>query len=382
MYLNTAIALIFTFTYLDIPNYIFLLNSSILPKYLYYFLFVTVSPFIIFNFKEFLLYMASPYALWALAYSVLYSLDLLDGNDKVIDYIREIDQYLILSVFFGFAISLVRTDSFEYLFPILATISTACVITDFIKPEIFYPLGTELTVLGRASAMYINPTRAGEAIMLTSSLAIPVIPIHYRMLALFLAGIGVFVTFSRSAIIVWLLFCIFLLIARKTSKFSLIVLVFVITLLPLLIASFTNYVQDRQDLTWGSDNITERLDFFKKPNIEDDSGQERLQVLEAATEIFMNNPVFGAGTGITTFWSHRGGAHNQFLTIGAEHGIIGIALWIWLLVIMWRGKYFQDRIFQPISATMIFLFSFFTHNMINPLYWLITFALVSGRRQT
>ena len=206
MYLNTAIALIFTFTYLDIPNYLFLLNSSILPKYLYYFLFVTVLPFIILNFKEFLLYMASPYAMWALAYSVLYSLDLLDGNDKVIDYIREIDQYLILSIFFGFAISLVRTDSFEYLFPILATISTACVITDFIKPEIFYPLGTELTVLGRASAMYINPTRAGEAIMLTSSLAIPVTPIQYRMLALLLAGIGVFVTFSRSAIIIWLLF--------------------------------------------------------------------------------------------------------------------------------------------------------------------------------
>lgn len=380
MYLNIGIALILTIIYLDLPHYLYIFSSSIFPKYLYYLLFLIVSPFILLNLRKFVLYMISPYSLWAFAQSILYFGGLLNANDEVVDYIREVDQYLILSVVFGFTISLVRTEYFEYIFPILAIISAACVTMDFIKSGVFYPLGTELSVIGRASAMYINPTKAGEAIMLTSLLAIPVIRIQYRMFLLLLAGISVFVTFSRAAIIIWLLFSIFLLIARKISKYSAIVCVFIIILLPLLITGFKGYVEDRQDLASGSNNITERLDFFKKPSIEDDSGQERRQVLEAAVEIFSNNPVFGAGAGSTTFWPYRGGAHNQFATVAAEHGIVGIGLWIWLLIILLRGKYFQDRVFQWVASIMILLFSFFTHNMMNPLYWLMTFAIVSGRR--
>jgi O-antigen ligase len=381
MYLNTAIALVICFVYLDIPGYIFVLDSAILPKYFYYVLFVIVAPFLLLKFREFILYMASPYALWVFAVIIIYSLDILDGNEAVDVLIKDVDISLILSLVFGFTVSIARTESYERLFPLLAAIIPICTLIDFVSPGIFYPIGTELSVLGRASAMYINPTRAGEAILLTCILAIPAMRMEYRMPLLLLAGAGVIVTFSRGPILIWMLFCFFLLISHKIPKSSFIFPIVISAILPLLLVGFKSYLQGRQDLDLGLDNILGRLDFFQTRSLEDDSAQERFEVLEAGWRIFLENPIFGAGTGATTLWSHRSSTHNQFFMVGAEHGIVGIFLWLWLIVIVWRGNYFQDNRFQRAVAAGIFLFSFFNHNMLTTLYWLISSALVSGRRQ-
>ena len=150
------------------------------------------------------------------------------------------------------------------------------VIIDFISQGIFYLSDTDIEVRGRAAAMYLNPTRAGEAIVVSCLLGISVTRLEYRMPLLLLAGMGTIVTFSRGPILIWILFWLFLLITRKLPKYSFVFPIVAFTALPLLISIFKNYIQERQDLGYGSDNILNRLDFFQTQSLSDDSAQEEL----------------------------------------------------------------------------------------------------------
>jgi hypothetical protein len=79
-------------------------------------------------------------------------------------------------------------------------------------------------------------------------------------------------------------------------------------------------------------------------------------------------------------WSHHGGTHNQLLMQAAEYGLFGIGMWVWLLLILWRGRFFSE---PGLQLAMVFLFasmSMFTHLMLDvESFWLATFALVSTR---
>jgi O-antigen ligase len=381
MYATIVITMVISLVYLDIPSCIFAMNSGILPKYFYYGLFVMIVPILLLKLKEFVLYLASPFSLWVFAEIIIHTLDLPDGSEVVADRIKELDQYLMLSLFFGFTFSVIRTESYEAIFRALAIIIPLLVLFDFISPG-YFPTDPETSVLGRASAMYVNPTRAGHAILYIALLAIPVTPVRFRMPLLLLVGAGVIVTFSRGPIMLWMLLGLFLLLTRTIPRSSLAFPLTIIISLPLLLNSFRGYLESRQDLNSSLDNIFGRLDFFRTQSLGEDSAQERLEVLHAGWNIFFDNPIFGAGTGATTFWSHRGGTHNQIAMVAAEHGILGIALWMWLIVILWRGTYFQDSRFQQVAAVGTFLASFFSHNMLIDLYYVLTYALVSGRRVT
>jgi O-antigen ligase len=151
--------------------------------------------------------------------------------------------------------------------------------------------------------------------------------------------------------------------------------------LPLLLGSFESYLEGREDLSAGFDNLLGRLEFFQDQALDDSSALERAQVLEAGLDLFLRNPVFGAGAGVTDLWPLPVSVHNQLVMLGAEYGVFGIALWMWLAVILWKGKYLQDKTFQlPVVIGFAFL-SMFTHNMFDFLYWLLTFALISGKRR-
>ena len=384
MYLTIAIVAITSLVYFDIPTYIHnALIPRIEPKYFYWALASIVAPILLLKFREFILYMTSAFPLWLFAEIIIHSFGLLDGNEATVHLILERDQYLILTLLFGFTASLTRTESYQGIFVILAIAIPVLVIIDFVNPGVFYPIGLPGTVYGRAAAMYLNANRASEAILLTCLLAMPLLRLNYRMPLLLLAGAGIFVTFSRGLTLVWMLFCLFLLATRKLPKYSFVIFIVLVLVMPLLLGIFTSYLLAHEDQ--GLDNLLGRLDFFQSHSVDDDSAQGRIAVLKASWRIFFENPIFGAGTGITSFqtfsWPFKISTHNQIALVAAEQGIFGIALWAWLLVILWRGRYFPDKRFQQAAAVGVFLMAIFNHNMFNTLYWMLTFALVSGRRQ-
>jgi hypothetical protein len=289
-------------------------------------------------------------------------------------------QYVVFAIFLGFVAYTSTRKVYLYTVVFLMILLPCAVLFDFAQPGRLYPIETDGAVLGRAAATFINPTMAGEAILLVFLLGCAVVKLKYRLPLFLLAGAAVFATFSRSSIIAWVLILPILVFKRTLPKSAIITTAVVLGMSVVCVGSFESYLNSRQELEEASSNILARLDFFSSFTFDDDSSEERADVIRAGWELFLQDPIFGAGAGATRFWSQRGSTHNQLLLFAAEYGIFGIGLWAWLLFILCKGKFFEDRGLQFAMAFMFAFMTLFTHQMLDAaFYWLATFALISIR---
>lgn len=382
--------------YTNLPIYGYFLNPAILPKFTYFAIFFLVAPLMLLKSRSFGAYLLSPFVLWAGAFLVLNLIHLgivvasssWDGmyvfdlhSDARQALITTRIQYLVFAVFLGFVAYISADKHYLSIMAVLMVVLPCAVILDFAQPGLLYPLDTEGAVLGRAAAMFINPTSAGEAILLVFVIGCVFIPTKYRVALFILSGAAVITTFSRSSIIAWVLLALILVYKRSLSKSAVITLLSVVGLALILLGAFESYLESREELAAASSNILSRLDFFSTFKFTDDSSEERAGVIQAGWDLFLDNPIIGAGAGATHFWSHRGSTHNQLILLAAEYGLLGIMLWVWLLVILWKGKFFVEK---GLHIALVFLFAFmtlFTHQMFDAAsYWLATFALMSIRK--
>lgn len=371
--------------YLNLPNYGNTMNSALAPKYFYFaFAFLLLPLFV--QSKALTSYMLSPIVLWAFVLLMLNLIHLLGGvsggNFTRAGMISTRIQFIVLTLILGFAFAYARTASYEWVFPLIATVAPTIVIIDFLVPGLLYPAGTPGTVPGRASATYINPTIAGEVILLTYVLAIPALKMIYRTPLLILAGVGVILTFSRAPIIAWVALWVFLQARHLLPKHALVVVFSGLIAVPVIMAGFTEYIEGRHDLAGAVNDLQSRLNFFSEMKLNDHSSESRSAMLQAGWELFLQYPVEGAGAGATFVWSHSLGVHNQLMLFAAEYGFAGLLLWLSLAVLLARGKYFTDRSLQFAVVFLFVFMSMFTHNMMEMLHWTLTFALVCGKRKT
>ena len=382
--------------YANLPIYGYFLNPGLLPKFFYFGIFFLVAPLILLRSRSFGAYLLSPFVRWAACFLVLNLIHLgvaaaSNRWDGIFSYEIHSDarqalittriQYLVFAVFLGFVAYISSYKKYLYIMVVLMVVLPCAVVLDFARPGLLYPLDTEGAVLGRAAAMFINPTSAGEAVLLVFIIGCSVIKEKYRVALFLLSGAAVVTTFSRSSIIAWVLLLFILVCKRSLPKSSVIILSSVFAFSLALVGGFERYLESRQELAAASSNIMSRLDFFSTFKFTDDSSEERAGVIQAGWELFLENPVFGAGAGATHFWSQRGSTHNQLLLLAAEYGFFGIVLWGWLLAILWKGKFFAEKGLQ-VSLVFLFVFmSLFTHQMFDAAsYWLATFAIMSIRK--
>jgi hypothetical protein len=396
-YQCAVLAIALCANYANLPVYAYTWHAALLPKYTYFLLFLLMMPLVLARHTAVTAYLLSPFALWAGALVVVNLIHLsawsADGGASqayLVDHQAQLRaglvstriQYVLFSIMLGFVAFITPARAYLYTAVALSVLLPCAVLLDFASPGLFYPLDTPGAVLGRAAAMFINPTMAGEAVLHVFVLGCAVVGIKYRGLLFLLAGAGILATFSRSSIIAWGLILLILVVRKSLPRAMVVATVAALVALVLGLGSFEHYLSSRDEFEGASSNILSRLEFFSNFNFDDDSSEERAGVIKAGWEIFMQNPVFGAGAGATLFWSHRGGTHNQLLLFAAEYGLFGIGLWAWLLATLWRGRFFAER---GLQLAMVFLFAFmsmFTHQMLDAAsYWLTTFALVSTRAQ-
>lgn len=384
-YSAVALMIALGLIYLNLPIYAFALNKTILPKYFYFGFIPMLTPVLLSKPKALLTYLVSPFPLWAFVAILLNIIHFfnpfVESNLGATDLIGTRIQMLVVASFLGFIVSVTRTETYERLFPILAAFISCAVVIDFFSPGTLYPVGTEGTVLGRGAATFLNPTSAAEAMLIVFLIACTVVKMPYRMPLLMLTGTGIMVTFTRSAIIAWIFCWIFLLLKRLLPRSAFVFTFAALIAIPLLYGTFENYLSSRENSAASITNIQTRLNFFSNPDLHDDSTEERLKVLKAGWDLFVKNPVSGAGAGVTSFWSYRAGTHNQLVMLAAEYGVLGMALWASLAIILWRGKYFENKNLQFAMFCLFIFMSMFTHNMFDSPYWLVTFALMAGKRR-
>lgn len=389
--LGTALAAIYS----NLPIYAYVLNPGVLPKFWFFALFFMMAPLVLTKYRDWAAYLVSPFAVWAGLLMVLNLIHLAGfsqhsdiGGMYVTDSEMEAQrslvstriQYILFSIILGFVGYTSTSRIYLYTVVVLMILLPCAVILDFASPGLLYPLETGGAVLGRAGATFINPTMAGEAILLVFLLGCAVTAVKYRIPLFLLSGAGIMATFSRSSMIAWVLILGILIFKKSLPKSALVATAMVAAISLVFLGSFENYLHSREELDGASSNILSRLNFFSNFTFDDDSSEERADVIRAGWELFLQDPVFGAGAGATQFWSQRGSTHNQLLLLAAEYGLFGIGFWVSLLLILWKGTFFADR---GLQIAMVFLFAFmslFTHQMLDSaFYWLATFALISIR---
>ncbi len=369
--------------YLDLPSYLLTLDPLWLPKYWYYGFAIISLPAILVALNGRGGFLVYPFTQWAVAMVSLMSVHLLlaffDGEIERANIIQTNMQYVILGALLGIALSAVPQRYYTFVFPIISIVINTMIIMDFISPGSFYAYDQSTAVVGRGAGTFINPNRAGEALIITLLLSICFFKGRNLLFLLIVCGVGALLTFSRAAIIAWVLLWPFALYLRKLPSYAYGVMTSLFFIVPSFVAIVTSYILSSSEFTDASANIIERLDFFENFTVTDQSAQGRSAVLWTGIETFLEHPFFGAGSGVTDVWI-EGSTHNQAVRLAAEYGVSGLVLWGWLARILWKGNWLGKREYQ-IGITLFFIFfSMFSHNLLNSVYTILTFALTSQLR--
>jgi O-antigen ligase len=386
-YSIAGMTVVLMIVYLNIADYANALNKGMAPKYFYAGFVLLLMPLLL-RFKTWVKFLLSPFALWAfvvISFNMVYLLNgTVQENGLQVEIAGSRIKTMLLAMLLAMAFSRVRTARFEWVFPVLAVILVLLVVVDFSVPGFLYPLDTDGAVRGRSAATFINPTTAGEAMLVLFLLSCQPLRPALRMALLLLVGVGVFLTFSRSAIIAWLALWMVLGVTRVLPRSAMVLLLVVLAVVPLFLGGLQIYLDSKTEFAPAMVDLQQRLAFLSNGSLNDASAVERSMVLKAGWETFLNNMVVGAGPGSTESWRHPTGsvgAHNQFVMLAADYGLFGIAMWASLIFILWHGEYFREKALQHSMCLLFILMTAFTHNMFDFPFWLLTFALASGKRR-
>lgn len=254
-------------------------------------------------------------------------------------------------------------------------------IYDFMNPSLFVPLDNEFANPGRAAGFYLNANQAGAALVLGMILTIELLPKKIRTLYLYIVLIGILLTFSRTALIGWILVTLILLFQNVLNKKQFIAGIAIATFIILLILNQLTEIDLIDKLSEGINlpNITERIDWISNPlTTEDASLDERRVVFKRAWEMFLNHPLIGNGIGSTLTWNEEISTHNTYLYFMADYGVIGLfILPLLLLASIWRASGEARQTALPFLA-FVTLFGFFSHNIVEEYYFLISFAIMAS----
>jgi O-antigen ligase len=248
---------------------------------------------------------------------------------------------------------------------------------ELLNPRVF----TEVNV-GRPAGFYIDPNKTGCAIMLGMLLSLTVIKKPYRWVSILVAGVGIMATFSRGAILGWLICTVLLVIGRVICDQRRKVLLPIIIILFLLVSfnplkMLTDYFKgDPSGANW---DIVNRLEEFQNPSLSEDSALERQAVAAGGWISFGRNPFWGNGLASTRKWTVSDvSTHNMYLYHMADNGILGVLFLPGaILAVIYRNRG-EQRTILVCFAVFLGLWGLFSHEVLAERYTLSSFALIAA----
>jgi O-antigen ligase len=389
-YISLLAITVLSVAFLDLAVYAqTITGGGFLPKYAYFTFGIAISPLLILGNKLLWPYLTTPYIFWTGIMVIMNLLHWLffvfNGDSDLAAVTLTRIQTLIFAALIGFLLLQVKPLLLGKIFLVLALVLTVLQIIDFSSPGVIVPLGTEGIVIGRASSTLLNANKAAESLILLSVLSVAVLSPSTRVWFMLFISIGVLLTFSRSGILVFLMvfiFCFWYKLFLRSAYFIVLMLLIIVGIISY---GLLQYILSFVDVS-ALDNVYDRMLFFISPDVDDGSALERLEVVHHALNSFISYPFFGNGSGYTGFWSiSEQGPHNQHLLFLTEYGLIGYLLFIFLIRLVFVGDYYFQSLgyqkFAKVGFAVFIVFSPFTHNMLDHLYWLLTFMLLSWRRE-
>jgi O-antigen ligase len=218
-------------------------------------------------------------------------------------------------------------------------------------------------IAGRSSGFYMDPNGAALAITLGLVLIIEEIRPSWRMPLIIVSTFGVAATFSRQGLVclglafVWMVW-------RKAIEPRAVTLgtaaAVVLLVLAIAFASSSGLLNDE---------TAARLRLGGS-----DSG--RIELARKAWHMFLAAPWTGKGLGATRIWEGDQGAHNMFLALAAEQGILGLLTLPALgAALLWSRRGAAGFVL------LLMAFGLFTHNLLDSRHTLLLIALAATSRE-
>jgi O-antigen ligase len=245
--------------------------------------------------------------------------------------------------------------------------------------EIFNP-STFSSVVGRSAGLYVNPTQAGAALVLGMILSVGLLPQRLRLLFALAVGLGIFLTFSRAAMIGWFVTMLVIIWTGQINlRRSIIIGCTVLSVAGAALFWQWDKLQYKlEDSGALNSNVLTRVRWFNDFESRDFSVTEREEVAHLAWQMFADNPILGHGVGTSTNWDFEISSHNQYLNLMVDHGILGLFIFPCLvLATVWRAEGEARKIACAFSA-FIFQWGFFSHNILEERYILLSFSLLGA----
>ena len=251
-------------------------------------------------------------------------------------------------------------------------IVASTIIIDAIRP------GTFSQQLTRAAGLYINPNNGAQALVLNLVALVAVWrkPVIDRALvfAYVLVMMGVFLTLSRSGVVLFVLTSAFLAYIYFSRRMALYAAVLSVALVAVIVMYMdpTNLAQFQNVTTMN------RLDRLFTLDAYLDGDDERVQLLRA--NLGDQVGVFGWGPGASALQDDFGGAtHNTFVKLYWESGLVSAFLYCCILIYVALSS--RNRFGLMTVGVLLALSVFTNYNLDNRMFYfvlLISLATLRG----
>lgn len=272
-------------------------------------------------------------------------------------------------------------------------VSTAAIIlmSDSIRQS------TGMTVTydeARMAGVFGNPNEAGVAAAVAFGMGFALLGARrWRgaiSIGMLICGLAALSTFSKMAILITLAVSILQMLlpsagsrTRNTSRFFALIM---------MVAFAWLFTIGVEQIEWGNTQLArlmELKDLIVNLAINDDTTTNRSSLIEIGFSNFLEHPVFGQGLG--SFHEMEGaagsGAHNTYLVVAGEAGIVGFAPFL-LFLALWTRESLRckDAFVRQLCLIYIAAFAlhcFSSHSVLELRYHNImlglSFGLLSGR---
>lgn len=257
-------------------------------------------------------------------------------------------------------------------------VTTLAVCVNYI--EFFHLSPWEFSIVGgRAAGLYMNPNITGHILVFGMIISATVLPKQLRFLFCVFVLSGTVLTFSRAAMMLWCLAVVLLtwfkaFMLPRALSFSVAGGVIVVAGV-LLVSGRMLGLLDAVGLGgYLDENTTARMSgsFIGQGDF---STKGRMMVAEKGLQMFFESPLIGKGIGAGLSKTDGLEAHNMYIQIAAEQGLIGLLILLSLIWVIWRGRSDACKIFALVFAG----FCVFSHKMLDqPENYVLIATVVAG----
>lgn len=231
----------------------------------------------------------------------------------------------------------------------------------------------------RPGGFYINPNESAIALIFGMVLSVDTLPRRWREPYVVIVLAGVIATFSREAMLGWLVvvasLCAFKVLGWKNLAVYTLALA-VCAAVAVLIAVKAHLISEAT-LNFYVFTLRRFTGFFRERTL-DESDRIRLDVLKMGWAYFLTHPWIGNGIGSTYHWSLPASTHNMYLLYMDDYGVIGVFLYPLLIWCAVRRAAGEARNLVHTMAIFLLFWGFFDHNIVQNYYSLFAISLTAA----